>query len=116
MPRPFCKKIVNGTPRSTYFKPAGIPMNLLDELTLKLDEFEALRLADFEGLYQEDAAKKMGISRPTFSRLIEAARKKISTALVNGRALKIENKYIPSDTPTPIEQKTGGRRRWRGCR
>jgi len=94
MPRPFCKRIVSGNPRATYFKPAGIPMRFLEESILSLDEFEALRLADFEGLYQEDAAKKMGVSRPTFSRIVEMARKKVADALVNGKALKINRDQV----------------------
>jgi predicted DNA-binding protein (UPF0251 family) len=57
---------------------------------MTLDEFEALRLADLEGRYQEAAAAEMHISRPTFSRIIESARKKLADALVNGRAIRIE--------------------------
>ncbi|HOK04867.1 MAG TPA: DUF134 domain-containing protein [Victivallales bacterium] len=89
MVRPFCKRIVNGKPKAVYFKPAGIPMRFIGELALSLDEFEAIRLADYEGLYQEEAARKMGISRPTFSRIIESARKKVADAIVNGKALRI---------------------------
>ena len=92
MPRPFCSRIVRGNPVATYFKPVRIPMRFLAESNLSLDEFEAIRLADYEGLYQEDAAKEMGISRPTFARIIESARKKIADSIVNGKALKIETK------------------------
>lgn len=116
MPRPFCKRIVRGNPGATYFKPAGIPMRFLEESTLTLDEFEALRLADFEGLYQEDAAKRMGISRPTFSRIIETARKKIADSLVNGKALKIEGGAVKSLPASPQGARGGGRGGWRGGR
>jgi predicted DNA-binding protein (UPF0251 family) len=62
----------------------------LEEVVLWLDELEALRLADFEGMYQEDAAKRMNISRPTFTRIIESARKKVAEVLLKGKALKLE--------------------------
>ena len=75
---------------ASYFKPRGIPSTQLEEVVLALDEFEAIRLADFEGLYQEDAAAKMNISRQTFGRIIESAHKKIADILINGKALKIE--------------------------
>jgi predicted DNA-binding protein (UPF0251 family) len=76
-------------PDINYFKPMGIPRICLEEIVLTLDEFEAARLADLEGLYQDRAATKMGISRPTFGRILEAAHRKIADALVNGKALKI---------------------------
>lgn len=90
MPRPVMDRRVSGRPASTLFKPAGIPTRDLPEITLTLDEFEALRLADFDGLYQEAAALRMGVSRQTFGRIIETARRKIADALVNGKALRIE--------------------------
>ena len=64
-------------------------MSQLEEVELSLDELEALRLADLEGLYQEEAAARMGVSRPTFARIVEAARRKVASALVRGLALKI---------------------------
>ena len=57
---------------------------------MTLDEFEAVRLADLEGLYQEQAAEEMGVSRPTFSRIVESAHKKIADALVHGKVIRIE--------------------------
>ncbi len=74
---------------ATYFKPRGIPMVSLQETTLELDEFEALRLADLEGLYQADAALRMGISRQTFANIVIRARHKVADALIHGKALKI---------------------------
>jgi predicted DNA-binding protein (UPF0251 family) len=82
--------LVSGSPAATVFKPAGIPLKALDEIVLALDEFEALRLADLEQLYQEAAASRMGISRPTLSRILESARLKVADALVHGKALRIE--------------------------
>ena len=89
MPRPFKCRRVRCKPDANYFKPRGIPLSELQEIDLTLDEFVAVRLADLEGLYQEDAAKKMAISRQTFGNIVESARKKIADALVNGKALKI---------------------------
>jgi predicted DNA-binding protein (UPF0251 family) len=90
MPRPCCCRRVNGSPAAATFKPVGIPIRDLEEVVMTLDEFEALRLADLEGLYQEQAAAQMKVSRPTFSRIIESARRKMSDALVHGKALRIE--------------------------
>ena len=117
MPRPFKCRRVFGTPGVDYFKPRGIPLSVLQEVGLTLDEFEAIRLADLEGLYQEDAAKKMNISRQTFGNTITAAHKKIADAIVNGKALKISGGvYIQEATPKEQSWEAGcGRRRGR-CR
>jgi predicted DNA-binding protein (UPF0251 family) len=72
------------------FKPAGIPTVLLEEVVMALDEFEALRLADLEKLYHQRAAERMRVSRPTFSRILDAAHAKIADALVHGKSLRIE--------------------------
>ncbi len=74
------------------FKPCGIKRSELQRVELREDEMEAIRLADYEGLYQQECADKMGISRTTFSRLIESARKKIADALLNTKALRIQVK------------------------
>jgi len=81
---------VGGDPLATSFKPRGIPSTELEEVTLSLDEFEAIRLADWEGLYQEDAAARMGVSRQTFGNIIAAAHKKIADFLIHGKHLLIE--------------------------
>lgn len=90
MPRPFCPRQIGFLPGVVYFKPAGVPLRELDEVVLALDELEALRLADLLGHYQEQAAAQMKISRPTFSRVVESARKKVADALINGKALRVE--------------------------
>jgi predicted DNA-binding protein (UPF0251 family) len=64
----------------------------LEEIALTIDELEAIRLADYEELYHEDAAKKMKISRQTFGRILNDAHKKVSECLIKGKALKIETK------------------------
>jgi len=90
MPRPRRLRRVKCMPDVNYFKPAGIGMKDLEETILTIDEYEAVRLKDFEGIEQTKAAKKMQISQPTFNRLLTSARKKISDAIVNGKAIKIE--------------------------
>ncbi len=94
MPRPKCQRQVSGLPASMYFKPRGIPMADLEEVVLTIDEVEAIRLADFEGMYQEQAAEKMRISRQTFGRVIAVAHRKIAEAIVAGKALRIEGGVI----------------------
>jgi predicted DNA-binding protein (UPF0251 family) len=89
MARRPCPRRVAGPPRCSYFKPAGVPLSRLDETTLSVDELEALRLADLEGHYQDVAAARMEVSRPTFARIVEASRRKVAEALVHGRALRI---------------------------
>jgi len=74
------------------FKPCGVKRSELEKIYLLEDEMEAIRLADYEGLYQQECAQRMGISRTTFSRLIESARKKIADAFVNTKALNIKLK------------------------
>lgn len=94
MPRPKCQRQIAGLPASTYFKPRGIPMSDLEEVILTIDEVEAIRLADHEGLYQEQAAERMKISRQTFGRVIASAHQKIADALVTGKALRIEGGVV----------------------
>lgn len=89
MPRPPCCRRVTGRPGAAVFKPAGIPASELEWLVLTLDEFEALRLADLEGQHHADAAARMKISRATFGRIVESARRKVATALCRGMALEI---------------------------
>ena len=90
MPRPTKWRRVAFIPEVTYFKPAGIPLRDLEEACLSLEEAEAIRLKDLEGLEQEQCAEKMSISRPTFQRVLGSARQKIAAALLNGKAIRIE--------------------------
>jgi len=90
VPRPFCCRRIAGRPAASIFKPIGISVIDLDEVVMTLDEFEAMRLADLDGLYQEQAAEQMSISRTTFSRIIDSAHRKIADAIVHGKALRIE--------------------------
>ncbi len=88
-PRPRIRRRVRGRPNSSYFKPAGVPLKNLGESTLTMPEFEALRLIDSLETTQEEAARKMEVSQPTLSRILKSARKKLSTAIVEGSAIKI---------------------------
>jgi len=89
MPRRPCPRRIGHRPPADYFKPAGIPLRDLEEVELAADEVEALRLADLEGLYREDAAERMQVSRQTFDRIVRRARAKVAAALVSGHALRI---------------------------
>jgi predicted DNA-binding protein (UPF0251 family) len=77
-------------PEVTYFKPAGIPLRTLEEVVLSVEEAEALRLKDIEGLEQGESAEKMNVSRPTFQRVLTSARQKIADAILNGKAVNIK--------------------------
>jgi predicted DNA-binding protein (UPF0251 family) len=88
--RRFKCRRVDFVPSVTFFKPSGIPLRALEEIQLTVEEAEAIRLKDLEGLQQEDGAEKMNISRPTFQRVLYSARRKIADALLNGKAIRIE--------------------------
>ncbi|MBU4533626.1 MAG: DUF134 domain-containing protein [Eubacteriales bacterium] len=86
---PKCRR-VEFLPQCTFFKPAGIPLWSLEEVALTVEDVEALRLKDQEGLEQEKCAERMGISRPTFQRILTGARQKVTQALVEGKAIRVE--------------------------
>lgn len=88
--RPKKTRWIKCHPQERCFKPLCQPLNKLENVYLTLDEFEAIRLASLEGLKQVDAAKRLKISRPTFSRIISSAHKKIADGLVNIKAIRIE--------------------------
>ena len=90
MPRPRSMRRVGFRPNVPYFKPAGVPLAGLEEVILSVDELEALRLKDCENMEQKESASRMKISQPTFQRIYESARKKTASALVEGKALRIE--------------------------
>lgn len=86
---PKCRR-VEFVPRLTYFKPAGVPIRDLTEVTLTIEELEAIRLKDLGGLEQEACAERMGVSRPTYHRILTSARQKVAEALIKGKAIKVE--------------------------
>ena len=89
MPRPrLCRKIKFNTD-ITYFKPQGVPMRYLEVIELTTEEAEALRLRNIKDLEQEEAAKKMNTSQSTYQRILSSAYKKITKALIEGKAIKI---------------------------
>lgn len=92
MPRPCIRRRVRGRPHSHYFKPQGVRMIDLEETALSLDEFEAIRLVDLEDTLQEQAAQKMQISQPTLSRILKSGRKKLSEAIIKGKAIRIDKR------------------------
>lgn len=94
MTRPKSPRSINGNPKVSWFKPAGVSLQYLEEVELTLDEVEALRLADFEGQYQELVAEKMKVSRQTIGRILATAHKKIAEALVMGKAIRLEGGEI----------------------
>ncbi len=89
MPRPTTARILGSAILKRGFRPNGLSASAAEEVLLTFDEAEALRLADLEGLYQQAAAQRMGVSRQTFGRIVESARRKSADALLNGKKLRI---------------------------
>lgn len=97
MPRPVKWRKVAFIPGIRHYIPTGVPQCDLEENVLKIEELEALRLKDLEGLEQEEAAEKMEVSRQTFQRILNEARNKVTDALVNGKAIRIEGGNFTSN-------------------
>jgi len=118
MVRPQIARRIPRNLKGLVLKPQGIPRRELETNVLTLDGLEALRLADLEGLYQEEAAERMGVSRATFARTLTAARRALADALVNGKAIEFEEGTVVRRAaergPCPIHGQT--RRRGRNCR
>ena len=116
--RALCRR-VSYLPSVNFFKPAGIPLGELEEVCLSVEELEAIRLKDIEDLEQEQCAEKMNVSRTTFVRILDAARKKMAEALINGKAIRIEGGHFEvagTADITPLQLKVSGpgcRRRYR---
>lgn len=108
MGRLIKQRSISCSPVSCFYKPAGVPLRQLDEVVLSIEELEAMRLADFEGLYQADAASQMGVSRQTIGNTLNSAHKKIADALLNGKALRIEQKERILDAPSSPPPTKGG--------
>lgn len=117
MPRPPKPRAVRHDPEVIQFKPAGVPMRLLEEVTLGLDELEALRLADLESLSHEQVGEMMNVSRATAGRILAEARRKTATALVHGWAIRVEGGVVETvndDEGAPCELPGRGRGRGKG--
>ena len=90
MVRPLKDRMVAFNPEINYFKPRGIPIIDLEEVRLTVDQREAIRLSDLLGMSHEEAGRRMGVSRATFGRIIQRARKAVADALINGKAINVE--------------------------
>ncbi|HEB83885.1 MAG TPA: DUF134 domain-containing protein [Bacteroidetes bacterium] len=89
MSRPPIRRQVSVRPAAMVFKPVGLPYHRLEELELTLDELEALRLAHMQGFYQEAISRRMGVSRQTAARILDRAHRKMTEALIEGKALRV---------------------------
>ncbi len=98
MPRPYKRRFVRAEPNVSYYKPRGIPIGTIAEVVLSMDEFEAIRVYDYQGLSQTEAAEQLKVSQTTIHRILKSAHSKIADALVNGKALRIEGG--PIEMPT----------------
>ena len=115
MSRPLVPRKIKNLPTITWFKPAGIPMKRLEEVVLTLDEVEAIRLADADGLYQEQVAEQMKISRQTVGRILASGRKKIAEALVQGMAIRLDGGTIYTGGEGADRPRCGRRKGQRHC-
>jgi uncharacterized protein len=114
MPRPPIQRQIGYCLNATHFKPQGVPMNLLETVELATDELEAIRLADLEGLYQEQAAEQMGVSRQTLGNILKRAHQKIAGALLEGKTIQLESVCPVSACGSPNGRGRCGRRRGHG--
>lgn len=90
MPRPKRERKMHVPPSMNGFRPFGIPIKTVDAVKLLFEEYETLKLADYKNLTQEEAAMAMNVSRPTFTRIYNNARKKIAEAFIEGKAIFIQ--------------------------
>jgi predicted DNA-binding protein (UPF0251 family) len=117
MPKPKKDRFVLQPPSVVYFKPQGVPLFQLEQVVLGVDEYEALRLVDMEGLQQQEAAERMKVSRATCARILEGAHRKVAEALTVGKAIRIEggnfvlgsNRYRCRECNTSWEIRLSGR-------
>lgn len=94
--RPKKYRRVQRYPKISRFSPRG-KAGRPDEVDLAMDEFEAIRLADYQRLSQKEAAKSMHLSQPTFSRILKKAHKIVADVLVSGKIIKIQGgQYVVS--------------------
>ena len=104
MARPHKSRFIEHIPGVKVFKPLSIPLSQLEQVTMHFDELEALRLSNLEDLDQEQAARRMGVSRATVSRILKRARKKITLALVEGHAIFLEEGAAPVRHLPPVRK------------
>jgi predicted DNA-binding protein (UPF0251 family) len=116
VPRPRICRRVMFEPGVTHFRPIGMGMRGIEPVVLTMEEFESIRLMDHEGLKQTEAAKKMKVSQPTFQRVYESARKKVASALVDGKPIRIEGGHYRFAGPGRGRGMGRGAGRWHGRR
>jgi len=117
MPRPITPRRVGCPARAGGFRPIGGPASR-ESVVLGLDGLEAIRLADLEGLYQDAAAERMGVSRQTYARILVRARQAVAAALLGRRLLLVEPGPVIEEASPPLECPVHGgpRRHGRTCR
>lgn len=116
MPRPRKCRRVGKQPVHTFYKPQGVPLEGLTGVSLSIEGLEAIRLADADGLDHDQASEMMGISRPTFSRVLNEARQVVARALSNGWAIQIDGgNYRVVDGEAPFDDTRCGRAKGSGC-
>jgi predicted DNA-binding protein (UPF0251 family) len=111
VPRPRKQRLLSRLPRPAIYKPAGIPLEGLNQVRLMQEELEALRLADLEGLTQVVAARQMGISRSTFQRILSRAHRQVALALSQGQALQIVGVELERAQTPALEKRAQKHRR-----
>lgn len=104
MPRPPKPRHIGFIPGAVFLKPAGVPLRKLEVVSLKLEEVEAIRLKDELGLEQEECARQMRVSRPTFQRILTSARRKVAWALVHNQAIRVEGSVYDPDHPAEEDE------------
>lgn len=105
MPRPRKRRHLDRLPAPAIFKPAGIALADLNQVSLLPEELEAVRLVDLQGLSQIEAASRMQVSRSTFQRILEHARRQVALALVEGQALRIEQMTLEPGRPAGYKRR-----------
>lgn len=98
MPRPRKRRNVQGIYEEYYFKPRGVALSGLQQVDLTFDEIESLKYVDLEGIGMDEAATRMEISKPTLCRMVNGARKKVADALINGKAIELQNYHLTNNT------------------
>ncbi len=94
MPRPSKPRNICEMPKYSVFGPKGVYMNKLNKIAMTIDELETIKLIDYSGYNQEEAAKQMNVARTTVQRIYEIARKKVSQSLIDGSVLVIEGGHV----------------------
>ncbi|HKK90201.1 MAG TPA: DUF134 domain-containing protein [Desulfobacteraceae bacterium] len=113
MVRPVINRKVGYKPEVNYFKPRGIPMTELIEVVLTVDEREAVRLADLEGMSHDEGGRQMGVSRATFGRILKNARNTIADAVINGKAIDVQGGHYEMVTHSRMVSCRSCRHRWK---